>query len=107
MDASLTERMTPILQRIASALVEATPEYWDSAMLRVRVNENGNGTIGLAHEISCEAFPNELAQPTDEIFIATRELQQLCGGAGQPFSKLTFAVKRVGQDWKYESDFNY
>lgn len=107
MDASLTERMTPILQRIAIALVEATPENWDSATLRVRINERAQGTTGLAHEISSEAFPNELVQPTEELFVATRELQQVCGAAGQPFSKLTLSVRRVGQDWKYESDFDY
>jgi hypothetical protein len=107
MDALLTEQMTPILRRIASALVEATPENWDSATLRVRMNEHAQGTIGLALEISSEVFPNELVWPTDEIFVAARELQQLCGGAGRPFSTLTFAVKRVGQDWEYGSDFEY
>lgn len=107
MDALLKEQMAPILRRIASALVEATPENWDSAMLRVRMNEHAQGTIGFAHEISSEVFPNEIVWPTDEIFLATRELQQLCGRAGHRFSTLTFAVKRVGQDWEYESDFDY
>jgi hypothetical protein len=107
MDASLSDRMTPLLQRLATALVQATPEKWDSAKLLVRVIDRAEGATEMAHEIACEEFPNELISPTDEIFAATRELQQFCSLSGQPFRTLTFAVNRVGQHWKYETDFGY
>ena len=99
--------MTPILQRMASALVEATPEWWTAAAMRVEVTHYPEGHTGMAHSIWSEQYRRDLVEPTDDIYRATHELQQLCERAGQPWSALEFQIEKDGDGWRFQSNFEY
>ena len=107
MAVDLQERMTPLLQRIAGALVEATPEWWTEATMRVEVKHDPNGSTGMPHSIWSERHPRDVVEPTDEIYAATRALQQLCEQAGQPWSALVFRIEQAGDGWRFGTDFEY
>jgi hypothetical protein len=70
MGRSLQEEQSPILQRLADALLEATPEWWSAAELELVAQP-----AGLAHAISNAEYPRDLVMPTDEIMEATRALE--------------------------------
>jgi hypothetical protein len=100
------QTMTPILQRIASALIEATPDTWTAATMRVEAKRNPNGELEMPHSIWSDQHP-KFAIPTDDLFAATYELQQLCEKAKKPWSALVFRIEQVGDDWKFTTDFEY
>jgi hypothetical protein len=99
--------MAPLLQRIAGALVEAMPEWWTEAAIRVEVKHHPDTVTGMPHTIWSEQYPRELVVPTDDIYEATRALQQLCEQAGQPWSALVFRVEQVGEEWRFTTNFEY
>ena len=106
MAQDLQERMTPILQRLAAALVEATPEWWSEATLRVEVRRSGQDT-SISHSIWSDQHPRDVVEATEEIFAASRALQLLCEQAGQPWVGLVFRIEQVGEAWRFESVFEY
>ena len=106
MKTELQERMAPVLQRLAEALVAAIPEAWTAATLRVEVRPQGDGG-GIAHAIWSTQDPAETAAATDAVVAATRELQLLCAEGGQPWSALLFEVERGDPGWQHSADFDY
>lgn len=106
MAKSLQQKMSPILQRIASALIAATPESWTTATMRVEFNREPNGDTVLGHSIWSEQPPT-IAFPTDEIYAATHELYQLCEKAKKPWSALVFRIQQVDEGWKFTTDLEY
>jgi hypothetical protein len=107
MVTDLQERMGPVLQELATALVQATPEWWTEATMRVEVQEHSDGTTGMSHSIASEQHPRDIVVATDEIFAATRELQMLCAAASKPWSTLVFRIKQVDEDWNFTTTFEY
>jgi hypothetical protein len=107
MAADLQEQMTPILQRIAGALIEATPEWWAAAAMRVEVKHYQNGDTGMPHSIWSEQHPQDVVEPTDEIYAATYALRQVCKQAGQPWSALVLRIEQVGEGWRFSTEFEY
>ena len=60
--------------QLASALIEATPEWWTHATLVLDCPPEGLGS-GLAHAIFKAEFPQDVVVATDEVMIATRMLE--------------------------------
>jgi len=109
MDAtsSLAEQMQPLLQRIGSSLIEATPEAWSEAVLRVIVQRGHGDVTSLSHTISSDMHPGEPCVPTSELFTATRGLQLQCEQVGKPWVALTVRIVQARDQWTFSSDFEY
>jgi hypothetical protein len=99
--------MSPLLRELGGALIEVAPEWWTEATMRVEVKRYPNGDTGMSHSVRSEQYPRDVVQATDEIFAATRALQQLCERAGQPWSALVVRVEQVGEAWRFSTDFEY
>jgi hypothetical protein len=99
--------MSPLLQRIASALVEATPEWWTEATMRVEFNRYPDGKTGMPHSIWSDQHQRDLVEPTDDIFAATYALHQLCEQAGQSWSALLICVELADGQWRFKTTFEY
>jgi hypothetical protein len=100
------ERMTAILKRVGGALIEAAPEWWTEATLRVEVRTSSAGTE-IKHSIKSEQHPRDIVVGTDELFAVTRELQLLSDQAGEPWAALVMQVRQDGDDWKFAINFEY
>jgi hypothetical protein len=107
MATELHQRMTPLLQRIAGALVEATPEEWTEAALRVEFTRHPDGSTTMGHSIWSDHHRRPPVEPTEDIYAATHELHQLCEQCGQPWTALEFWVEQDGESWKFRTKFEY
>src|SRR4051812_11916992 len=96
----------PIEQRIASALIEATPKTWRKARLEVEAKEE-DGTQGMSHTISNPEGRRELVVATDEITDATFELRELFRRHGKAWRRLVFEVTNEEGSWRYAANFDY
>src|SRR4051812_7051535 len=96
----MSDDLTAVLRKLARALIEATPETWTDATLRLQARSDG-----LAHTIESEAHPSEPIIATDDVLAATRELQRLCEARMEPFVSLTFRVALEGDAWRFTADF--
>ena len=99
--------MTPILERSAAALVEATPEWWTDATMRVEVSQHPGGVTGMPHTITSSRHPRDIVVATEDIQDGTYSLQQLCAEAGQPWSALVFRIEQIDGAWRFSTDFEY
>src|SRR5262249_25891207 len=106
MTKDLHDGMTPILHRLASALVEAIPEEWSEVTLRTEVSRAGDET-SISHSITSEQHPGVPALGTEELFLAARELQLLCDEAGQPWSALVVRLEDEEGQWRFNANFEY
>jgi len=100
------EQMTAILRRVGGALIEATPERWTEATLRVEVRTSAEGTT-ITHSVKSEQHPRDIVLGTDELFEATRELQLLSDRAGEPWAAFVMRVRQESGDWKFDINFEY
>jgi hypothetical protein len=103
----LQKQMTPLLRQIASSLIEATPEWWTEAMLRVEVEYGPDDELSMSHADQSAEYPQDVVEATDDILAATRALQLLCAKAKKPWSALTFRIEQTGNDWQFSTDFEY
>lgn len=101
-----TESMTAIVRRISTALIEATPESWTDATLRVEVKKVGEQT-SIGHAIHSEQHPKDVVVATDKIFTATRQLQLFSEKAGEPWSAFVMMLRQENGDWKINFKFEY
>jgi hypothetical protein len=106
MTKDLHDGMTPILHRLASALIEAIPEEWSEVTLRTEVNRAGANTR-ITHSITSEEHPGVPVLGSEELFLATRELQLLCDETGQPWSALVVRLEEVEGQWRFNANFEY
>jgi hypothetical protein len=98
----MSDTLTPIFRRLTRALIEATPETWADATLRLQARSDG-----LAHAIESESRPGEAMPVTDDLREVTRELRLACEAEGKPFLGLTFRIRSVGEGWRFTADFTY
>jgi hypothetical protein len=110
MALSLQEQQTPIFQRMAIALLRATPEHWNTAILELRPPSTQDPSTGIevayGHSIYSPEFSRELISPTDELYAATYELYSLSKRVGDHFKRLLFRVERMGTDWRLKAQFD-
>lgn len=108
MATSLQEQQKPIFERIAFALVQATPEHWTSAVLELTssnaIEPVADTESGFGHSIFNTSHPRDMVFPTDEIYSATRELELLSRDFGDDWKRLIFKIEQSGNDWRYEVD---
>ena len=103
---NIQDQMTPILRQIATALIETTPEEWSKATLRSEASRSG-GQTELAHSIWSDLHPAEVAVGTEDLFLAVRELQLVCDGAGHPWSALVVQIEQEEGQWRFTANFEY
>ena len=105
MDQSLQDELPLIFQRLARALVEATPAWWSTAILELTATTSGFGS-GLAHAIRSDEHPRDVVVATDEIFEATRALELASVRHGDSWQRCVF---RVDQDpsgaWLFAAEY--
>jgi len=106
MTLDFAEKMGAILKRIGGALIEATPDWWSAATLRVEVRKSAEGTA-IKHSIQSDQHPKDIVVATDDIFTATRELQLLSEQAGEPWSAFVMQVRNENGEWKFNINFEY
>jgi hypothetical protein len=104
MAEELREQMAPILQQLADALAEALPEGWTKASMRVEAQSLGR-EVGLSYCIRSKQHEEELLEITEDIFQVTRRLHIMCELVGQPWSALVFGIEKVGEGWRFSTDF--
>ena len=104
-----TREFAEIIQALGSALIEATPETWDSATLELAVDPEAEkfGHEGLIHCIRGPEGATEVVCPTDEVYDATRRLELLFRTANEMWKRATVRVRLEGEKWKFVSDFEY
>ncbi len=92
-----------IYQLISTALIEATPENWNSAFLELKYSE-GN----ISHCIVSDEGHQEIVSATEEIFLATRELELFLKVNQRMFSSALFRIwVNENNSWKYSAEFTY
>jgi len=99
------ERMTEILKRIGGALIQAIPESWTDATLRVEVRTDAEGT-SITHSIK-SAKRRDIVMGSDDLFAATRELQLFSEQAEEPWTTFEMQVYEKDGQWKFEINFEY
>ena len=95
-----------ILKNLANALVEATPEWWNDATLELEQTSEG-----CAHSIFSANHPNDIVVPTDEIYEATAQLEDLFANKSQSWKKavlkLTRSDRRGEESWQFKVEYSY
>jgi len=104
---TLQGEQAPIERRIASALIEATPESWDAAEMRVRRIENDDRER-MQIEITNPRGSRELVGPTEEIYAALYALSDCFRAHGAVWREVQYSVtlKDTG-DWQFQISFAY
>ena len=106
--ATLQELERPIDEAIVDRLVEATPEWWKSAVLEVTRTTEANGMVGFTHRITSPEGHRDIVVTTDEIFHLTKQLADLFTRFGGPWKKVSYAIhENPGGGWHYSADFVY
>ncbi|HEY1065550.1 MAG TPA: hypothetical protein VGE52_05560 [Pirellulales bacterium] len=104
------ERLNPLFIDLASALIEATPEWWTEALLRVkavRTPEEQALPTKKTHKISSREFLKDIVVATDDVVAASRAIQADCDAAGELWSELEFRVEQSGGEWTFHAAFQY
>lgn len=103
--ATLDEEQTPIFVAITNALVEATPEWWNSATLELTAPDGVFGS-GLEHSISNSDHAQDVVVATDELMEATRALELVCVRHGDSWRRCVFQIHEAGDgDWGFTANF--
>lgn len=103
----LQKEEQPIDERIASELVDLTPEWWRSAELVVAYTAE-NGVERYSHVISSPEGHKEPIVPSEALQAATYELGRLFQRHGKHWKVVRYGVYMLGGgSWKYEVDFEY
>jgi hypothetical protein len=99
--------MTPLLERVAAALISATPDEWSSAELRVEVEQKPGEITSMSHTVRSSEYPRSVCAPTEDLMLATRQLQLLCTERDKPWIRMVMKVNLVQENWTFSSDFEY
>ncbi len=105
---TLQQQEEPIDQEIANALIEATPEWWMSAVMAIEFGAKPGGVEGYRHVISSPEGHRDLVEPTERIYGATIQLADLFRQHGRPWKSAKYTVKKHAEaNWSYTVDFQY
>ena len=105
---TLQELERPIDEAIVDQLVQATPEWWKSAILEVTRSTKADDIEGFAHLITSPDGHRDLVQATDEIFELTLQLADLFTKFGKPWRKVVYSIRQNPEGgWRYSADFEY
>jgi hypothetical protein len=99
---------TEILTAMARALISATPEQWNSALLELTTSRPTAKTTGLSHTISSPEGHRDIVVATDELLQETSRLQILHERKGNMFVRVAFSVSKDSDgDWRFHTDWVY
>lgn len=100
------DQETPLHAAIVRAIVESTPDHWNSILL-VLEREPGNNEVGkFVHELSSpEGHPP--VGPEMGVFDATYKLDELLQSYGALLSRAEYRAQRTGDRWSWKSKFEY
>lgn len=101
---ALEKERAEIYPQLASALIEATPEWWTHATLALDCPPAGFGN-GLTHTISNADFPNDVVVATDEVMLATRMLELSSKRHSDSWKRCVFRVFQEGEHWRFSADY--
>jgi hypothetical protein len=103
---TLQELERPIDEAIVSGLVEATPEWWKSAILEIEWCPNENGVEGFKHRIISPEGHRDIVQATKQIHENTFRLADVFRRYGKQWQKVVYSVKQEPRgEWKHSADF--
>jgi hypothetical protein len=105
--SELQTEQVEIDREILDALVAATPEKWQAAILELEFQTDG-AERGVTHAISNPDGATDTVEATEELFIATRKLDLL-------FRRFSIEVKRARYEarekepgrWHLHATFEY
>jgi hypothetical protein len=101
---SLQDEQAQVFQQLASALIEATPEWWTHATLELVAPPDGLGN-GVSHSISNSDFPQDVVVSTDEILEATRMLELASTKHSDSWKRCVFRIQQEDDSWRFSADF--
>jgi hypothetical protein len=101
---SLQDEQSTVFEKLAIALIEATPEWWTFAELELVAPAEGLGG-GLEHSITNSENPSDVVVPTDEIFEATRLLELTSLKDDDTWKRCVFQVRQEDDTWRFTADF--
>ncbi|OUR86893.1 hypothetical protein A9Q81_27585 [Gammaproteobacteria bacterium 42_54_T18] len=80
--ADLEYSLRGLYSTIGTRLIEATPEHWNSAFLRMRLSDDS-----VAHIIESDEGHEDIVMCTDEILEASWQLERELKSQGRMFEK--------------------
>ncbi|MBL8817727.1 MAG: hypothetical protein JNL58_17000 [Planctomyces sp.] len=101
---ALKDELEQIYPQLASALIEATPEWWTHATLELECPPEGLGS-GLSHSISNADFPQDVVVATDEVMLATRMLELCSKRHSDTWTRFVFQIRQEGDNWRFDASF--
>lgn len=101
---ALEDQQAEIYPQLATALIEATPEWWTHATLELNCTSEGLGT-GLEHSISNADFPKDVVVATDEVMMATRMLELCSVRHSDSWKRCVFRIWQDGDNWRFEATY--
>jgi predicted GNAT superfamily acetyltransferase len=97
----------PIDRAIAEALIEATPEWWNSIMLEISHVEHPAAS-GYRHRLWSPDGHKDRVEITEALLAQMRKLAALFEEAGHPWRKATYKVTiEPNKDYVYVVDCDY
>lgn len=93
---------------VVRALLSILPETWTSAQLKLERTLEEGGVIGCAHSISSPHGYKGFVEPSDELYEATGNLEELFDRHHRPWKRAKLLVE-LGSDgkWDYTIDYEY
>jgi hypothetical protein len=105
---TLQELERPIDEAIVNQLVQATPEWWNSAVLEVTRSVKPNDVEGIAHLISSPEGHRDVVQATETNIELTFQLADLFASFGKPWRSVVYSIRQNSTGgWQYTADFRY
>src|SRR3954467_8938469 len=105
---TLQELERPIDEQIVNQLIEATPEWWKSAILEIEFSPKSHGIEGYKHTITNPDGHKDIVQAPDTLFESTFQLADVFRKHGRPWQKVIYTIRQSSKgDWNYSVDFNY
>ena len=104
---ALQQLEEPIECQLASALIEATLDWWRKARLEVEAQVQAAVGLSMQHIISSPEGRREVVSPTHEILSTTFELRQIFEKHGRAWRRLVFDVVEENGSWRYVAHFDY
>lgn len=103
----LMQSQMPIDRALATALIEATPESWNAALLLAERRVDG-ARESFRIEITSPEGLRDLVSATPEVMEHVKALSDLHVRHERPWVSVRFAVsQKPSGEWRYEADFAY
>lgn len=96
-----------IMQRLFIELIKLLPVHWKAAILTLTAPPEGLGRGVTLSVTSPEGHRDPVFPTTDELLLATRELELGCKHRDMLWKRVVVSVKKVGEDWNSTANFEY